>query len=80
MSQYDTPEEYEVVFQQAVLLSDKDIKIIKEVLQEVNKNKNYALLTPLTKKVKEITGIETDMTPLAFIQTIVKDYTHMANH
>lgn len=80
MSLYDAPQEYEVVFHQAALLSDRDIKIIKEVLQEVHKNRNYALLAPLCTKIKEITGIETDMVPLEFIQTIVKDYTHMANN
>lgn len=80
MSRFDAPEEYKVIFQQAALLSDKDIKIIKEVLQEVHKNKNYNLLAPLYTKIKEITGIETNMVPLEFIETIVKDYTYMANH
>lgn len=79
MSLYDAPEEYEVVFQQAALLSDKDIKIIKDILVEVNKNRNYGLLAPLVKKIKEVTGIETDMIPLDFVKTILKDYTHLAN-
>ena len=79
MSQYDAPEEYEVVFQQAALLSDKDIKIIKDILREVNRNKNYSLLAPLAKKIKEVTGIETDMVPLDFVKTILKDYTRLAN-
>ena len=79
MSQYDAPEEYEVVFQQAALLSDKDIKIIKDVLREVNRNKNYNLLAPLAKKIKEVTGIETDMVPLDIVKTILKDYTRLAN-
>ena len=80
MSEFEAPEEYQVVFQQASLLSDKDIKIIKEVLREVRKNSNYALLGPLTKKIKEITGIETDMIPLEFVETILKDYSHLANN
>ena len=79
MSQYDAPEEYEVVFQQAALLSDKDIKIIKDVLREVNRNKNYGLLAPLAKQIKEVTGIETDMVPLDFVKTILKDYMRLAN-
>ena len=79
MSQYDAPEEYEVVFQQAALLSDKDIKIIKDVLREVNRNKNSGLLAPLAKKIKEVTGIETDMVPLDFVKTILKDYMRLAN-
>ncbi len=78
MSEFEAPEEYEVVFQQAALLSDRDIQIIKEVLREIDKNNNYSLLTPLTQKIKEITGIETSMVPLEFIKTILKDHSHLA--
>lgn len=78
MSEFEAPEEYKVVFQQAALLSDRDIQIIKEVLREIDKNNNYSLLTPLTQKIKEITGIETSMVPLEFIKTILKDYSHLA--
>lgn len=80
MSQYDAPEEYQIVFQQAALLSDKDIKIIKDVLNEVNKSQDYTLLMPLSLKIKEVTGIETNMIPLEFVQTILKDYTQLANN
>ena len=37
ISEFETPEEYQVVFQQAALLSDKDIKIIKDVLREIGR-------------------------------------------
>ncbi len=80
ISEFETPEEYQVVFQQAALLSDKDIKIIKDVLREVYKNNTYALLAPLTKKIKEVTGIETSMIPLEFVETILKDHSHLANN
>ena len=80
ISEFETPEEYQVVFQQAALLSDKDIKIIKDVLREVHKNNNYALLALLTKKIKEVTGIETSMIPLEFVETILKDHSHLANN
>lgn len=80
ISEFEAPEEYQVVFQQAALLSDKDIKIIKDVLREVHKNNNYTLLAPLSKKIKEVTGIETSMIPLEFVETILKDHSHLANN
>ena len=80
ISEFEAPEDYQVVFQQAALLSDKDIKIIKDVLREVLKNNNYALLAPLSKKIKEVTGIETSMIPLEFVETILKDHSHLANN
>ena len=80
ISEFEAPEDYQVVFQQAALLSDKDIKIIKDVLREVLKNNNYALLAPLSKKIKEVTGIETSMIPLEFVETILKDHSRLANN
>lgn len=80
ISEFEAPEDYQVVFQQAALLSDKDIKIIKDVLREVLKNNNYALLAPLSKKIKEVTGIETSMIPLEFVETILKDHSRLSNN
>lgn len=73
----DAPEEYRVVFHQVNLLSDKDVSIIREVIKEVEKNKNYKLLEPLSFKIKELTGIQTDMVNFEFIKTVINDYTHL---
>lgn len=73
----DTPEDYQVVFPQANLLSDKDISIIREVVKKVEKNKNYKLLEPLSLKIKELTGIQTDMVNFDFIKTVINDYIHL---
>lgn len=77
VSHYDVPEDYQVTFPQAALLSDKDIIIIKEILQEVEKSNEYKLLIPLATKVKELTSIQTDMNNLQFIRTVLKDYSHL---
>lgn len=77
LSTNDTPEEYQVVFHQVNLLSDKDVSIIREVIKEVEKNKNYKLLEPLSFKIKELTGIQTDMVNVEFIKTVINDYTHL---
>lgn len=74
---FDTPEEYEVTFPQIYILTDKDVTIIKEIFQEFEKNKEYRLLEPLADKVKELTGIETNMNNLQFIQTVIQDYMHL---
>ena len=47
LSLYDTPEDYQAVYPQVAMLTDKDISIIKEIMQEVEQNKDYKLLTPL---------------------------------
>ncbi len=59
------------------MLSDKDMAIVREVFREFEKNKEYKLLEPLSAKIKELTGIETHMNNLQFIQTILTDYIHL---
>lgn len=73
----DTPEGYEITFPEVSLLSDKDIRIIREVLKEVKKNREYTLLTPLCIKIKELTGIQTEMENLEFVSKVIQDYQHV---
>lgn len=72
------PAGYTVIFPQVSLLSDRDIRIVNEVITEVNRSLDFKLLDPLAKKIKEVTGISTDMDNQTFIKTILKDYFHLA--
>ena len=73
----DTPETYEVTFGEVTLLADKDIRIIQEAMKEIKKDKNQKILMALSQKIKELTGIQTDMDDLTFIETVLKDYRYL---
>lgn len=73
----EIPENYQAVFPQAVMLTDKDILVIKEVLKKVNTTGEYKLLTPLAQKIKELTGTESKLNNQQFVETILKDYTYL---
>lgn len=77
LAETDTPETYEVVFREAALLSDKDIRIIQEAMKEIKKDKDRQLLATLSSKIKELTGIQTDMDDMEFTETILKDHHHL---
>lgn len=77
LSIYEPEEEYQITFPQVAILSDKDITIIKEAFQEIKKYRDNQLLEALILKIKEVTGITTDMHPLKFVETIIKDYIHL---
>lgn len=77
LAETDTPETYEVVFREAALLSDKDIRIIQEAMKEIKKDKDRQLLATLSSKIKELTGIQTDMDDMEFAETILKDHHHL---
>jgi uncharacterized RDD family membrane protein YckC len=70
-------ESYLPVFNQVVQLNDGDIELIQQAL-EVNRNSgNYQPVLAVTEKVKTSLGIQTDLPPVKFLYTIVKDYGHI---
>ena len=77
INSFTPPDDYQVVFPQVIMLSDKDIALIKEILREVTLNGEYKLLDPLALKVKKVTGIESKMNNLNFIQPVVSDYQYL---
>jgi hypothetical protein len=58
------------------MLSDKDMKKIKEVYVLARSKRNSRLIKKLALKIKEITGIVDDMPTEKFVATIIKDYNH----
>lgn len=72
--------EYQPVFAQVRMLTDKDMNIIKKSFQEAQKSRNNALLKKLSEKIKTTLGIEqTDMNDFQFINTILKDHFYYHN-
>jgi uncharacterized RDD family membrane protein YckC len=72
-----TESEYQPVFHEAKNLSARDIEIIQQVL-EVNKNTgNVKPAVLLTEKIKGMLDLQTDLPPVKFLYTIIKDYQHL---
>jgi uncharacterized RDD family membrane protein YckC len=61
-------------FTQVTQLSDKDIELIQRAL-EVNRDQGNAQpVMIITEKIKTLLGIQTDLPPVQFLYTIIKDY------
>jgi uncharacterized RDD family membrane protein YckC len=75
-----TPEDtYQPTFNQVIALSEQDIELIQQAL-EVNRSQgNSKPMLMATDRVKSLLGIQTDMPPVKFLYTIVKDYQHFAS-
>lgn len=71
-------EDYVPVFKQALKLRDKDIYIIKKVVEKAEKELDHSQVIPLAEKAKEILDIETDLLPLPLLNTLLKDYNYLA--
>ncbi len=68
--------DYKITFPQVTSLSEKDLEIMKEVLDFYKKTDNKEALVKLADKIKKKTGIQSTMREEEFITTLMKDYTH----
>uniref|UniRef100_UPI0025FF13D2 RDD family protein n=1 Tax=uncultured Mucilaginibacter sp. TaxID=797541 RepID=UPI0025FF13D2 len=76
-----TENAYEPVFVQAGELNDSDIALIHEVIATYFKNGNNQLVYNMADKTRNYLGISMppDMNSMQFLQTIIKDYTHITS-
>ena len=67
-------DQYVPTFTQVVNLSEKDIELIQRAL-EVNRDQgNIQPAMIITDKIKTLLNIQTDLPPIKFLATIIKDY------
>jgi len=76
-----TENAYEPKFAQAGQLSDSDIGLIYEVVDNYHKTGNNTLVYNMADKIRSHLGISlpSDMNSMQFLQTIVKDYSHITS-
>jgi len=76
-----TPANYTVVFQQANLLNEGDISIVKEVLDLNFKKPDVEVYMKILNKTKEAVqnkmGVNSELHPLTFLDTVLKDYNYL---
>jgi len=71
-------EDYIPVFSEVTRLNDKDIILVHEVLSSYIKSGNSVILYNTAIKLKQLLGITTQMDDMMFLQTLVRDYNHIA--
>lgn len=70
---------YQPIFQQALQLTEHDIELIQRAL-EVNRDLgNSQPLLAVTEKVKNQLSIQTDLPPVKFLYTLIKDFNHLTS-
>ena len=73
---YKQVNNYKIVFDQVALLSDRDIAIIKEILEHSILNNKPDNLGILAQKVKTKMGITSPLQHDEFLKTVLLDYSH----
>jgi len=59
-------------------LSDRDLNIIKSVYSTVLKRNDYALAERTAEKIETALKIRSTQHPLAFLETLLKDYNYLS--
>lgn len=72
-------EGYEPSFPQAAQINDRDLDTIYEALEVSRDTGNSVPVTMLTDKVKSMLGIESDLPPVKFLYTIIKDHNQLVS-
>lgn len=67
-------DQYTIRFPQVARLSSEDVGLVKELLRVPQQKRNPELVRKLAQKIQTGLKIESDMHPLGFLQTILKDY------
>jgi uncharacterized RDD family membrane protein YckC len=70
-------EEYTPVFPQVTQLESRDIELIQRALDASQNFGNTQPVLIVTEKIKSLLGIRSDLPPVQFLYTIVKDFNHL---
>lgn len=75
----DIDESYKPLFAQAAQLNDRDVELIHDVIQNYFKTGNNVVVYTMADRIKQYLSVAPppQMNSLLFLQTIVKDYSHI---
>jgi uncharacterized RDD family membrane protein YckC len=78
----NTADTYQPVFNEASQLSDRDISLVQEVIQNYLKSGNRDIVYTMANRIKEYLSVTLppEMDSMRFLQTILKDYNHITAH
>ncbi len=70
---------YVPTFPQVVQLTEKDIELIQRALEVNRASANMRPIMAVTEKIRTHLGIQTEMLPLNFLYTIIRDFQHLTS-
>ncbi|MEQ8423252.1 MAG: RDD family protein [Cyclobacteriaceae bacterium] len=70
---------YVPTFNQVIQLTENDIELIQRALEVNRDHGNSQPVMVATERVKSLLGIQTDLPPVKFLYTIIKDFNHITS-
>ena len=75
----DVPAGYQPVFFQAAHLADHDVAVVRRLLHDALRRRNYVLINEVANKVKALAHIHTDLPDEPFLRTVLRDHAYFAS-
>lgn len=72
-------QDYKAKFPEVLRLSDRDINTINRILKVYAGRRNKEICYRLAWKVQSVLHIDTDMEPVPFLKTLIRDYNYLSN-
>ncbi len=72
----ELPEDYKPQFPQVTVFKDSEMQTVKELFDKSRYNGNHNVILSLDKRIKEVTGINTTLKPVDFVDVVIKDYNY----
>lgn len=72
----ELPEEYAPKFSQVTIFKDREMQTIKELYTAAKRNGDHNVIISLSDQIKKVTGINTELKAIDFVDVIIKDYSY----
>ncbi len=69
--------DYTPTFLQVTQLNERDIELVQRALEVNRDSGNTQPVMAVTERIKSLLGIQSDLPPVKFLYTIVKDFQHL---
>jgi uncharacterized RDD family membrane protein YckC len=74
----DTDDNYVPKYPEVMKLSDRDMNMVKNILNTIIKKDDYQLAARTAYKICDVLKIDLHQDPQAFLETLLKDYNHLS--
>lgn len=71
-------ENYAVTYKEAIELTDNDVEVIKQALRTYKNSGVREPVLAVEAKVKELLKVDSDLPPIKFLHTVIKDHNYLA--
>ncbi len=75
---FELDESYQPRYTNVLRLSDRDMNIIKTILDTSRRQSNYSLAERTSTKIRAALNISEHQDPVEFLETILKDYNYLS--